>query len=213
MSFPTQNNNINSEARDCCGYDECERPMCDECEECCIGSAVCTRCETDYCTECEVGGDDGTPEQEWVCDACLEEIADCEKCDDGKPCYICCCDKAETTDDEDEEMCHNGGGNCDCGESCCYDVYCSVDGCDEGVDRSTPNGEPLHKNKNGDALCDDCFEKNYYKVSTAECPDVDYFDTLEEAKLFCDKHDIDYGVIMLCDYNKDEIGDYGDYED
>ena len=101
MSFPTQNNNINSEARDCCGYDECERPICDECEESCIGSAVCTRCETDYCTDCEVGGDDGTPEQEWVCDDCLEEIADCKNCDDGKPCYICCCDKAETTDDDE----------------------------------------------------------------------------------------------------------------
>tara|TARA_R110000803_G_scaffold66466_1_gene127974 strand:- start:6054 stop:6542 length:489 start_codon:yes stop_codon:yes gene_type:complete len=103
MSYSTQNNNINSEARDCCGYDECERPMCDECEECCIGSAVCTRCETDYCTECEVGGDDNTPEQEWVCDACLEEIADCEKCDDGKPCYICCCDKAESTDEDTDD--------------------------------------------------------------------------------------------------------------
>ena len=71
----TQNNNINSEHCGC-GYDECERPICDECEECCIGSAVCTRCETDYCTECEVGGDDDTPEQEWVCDDCLEAIAE-----------------------------------------------------------------------------------------------------------------------------------------
>ena len=61
-------------SRDCCGYDKCERPMCEECEDSCIGSATCTRCETDYCTECEIGGDDGTPEQEWVCNDCLEEI-------------------------------------------------------------------------------------------------------------------------------------------
>ena len=78
MSFPTQNKN-----RDCCGDDECERPICEECKESCVGSATCTKCETDYCTECEVGGDDGTPEQEWVCDSCLDEEDEsitCEKC-------------------------------------------------------------------------------------------------------------------------------------
>jgi hypothetical protein len=63
--------------------------------------------------------------------------------------------------------------------------------------------------------CDECREedqKEYYKVCSAECPDVDYFDTLEEAKAFCDQHaDLDYGLIMLCDSNKNDIGDWGDY--
>ena len=55
-------------------------------------------------------------------------------------------------------------------------------------------------------------QKEYYKVCSAECPDVDYFDTLEEAKAFCDQHaDLDYGLIMLCDSNKNDIGDWGDY--
>ena len=58
----------------------------------------------------------------------------------------------------------------------------------------------------------DEYEKEYYKVCSAECPDVDYFDTLEEAKAFCDQHaDLDYGLIMLCDSNKNDIGDWGDY--
>mgnify|MGYP003659254684 CR=1 FL=1 len=57
-------------------------------------------------------------------------------------------------------------------------------------------------------------EKEYYKVCRAENPDVEYFDTLHEAKAFCDKHaDLDYGLIMLCDFEKNEIGDWGDYDE
>ncbi len=71
--------------------------------------------------------------------------------------------------------------------------------------------------------CDECHkdeypeeyeEKEYYKVCCAENPDVEYFDTLHEAKAFCDKHaDLDYGLIMLCDFEKNEIGDWGDYDE
>ncbi len=60
-------------------------------------------------------------------------------------------------------------------------------------------------------ICCDC--DNIYKVATAECPDVDYFDTLEEAKEFCDRHSLDYGYIMLCDSEKREIGCWGDFEE
>ena len=57
-------------------------------------------------------------------------------------------------------------------------------------------------------------DKEFYEVSCAENPDVNYFNTLEEAKAFCDKHDdLDYGLIMLCDKNKKHIGDWGDYEE
>jgi len=57
-------------------------------------------------------------------------------------------------------------------------------------------------------------KKQYYKVCRAENPDVEYFDTLHEAKAFCDKHaDLDYGLIMLCDFEKNEIGDWGDYDE
>ena len=53
---------------------------------------------------------------------------------------------------------------------------------------------------------------NVYKVAKAECPDINYFTTVQEAKDFCDKHDdLDYGYIMLCDIYKNEIGDWGDY--
>jgi len=56
-------------------------------------------------------------------------------------------------------------------------------------------------------------KQQLYKVSCAENPDVEYFNTLNEAKRFCDQHlDLDYGLIMLCDFEKNEIGDYGDYE-
>ena len=54
-------------------------------------------------------------------------------------------------------------------------------------------------------------EKQYYKVAQAENPDVEYFDTLQEAKKYCDRHLIDYGYIMLCDEDFNEIGDWGDY--
>ena len=53
---------------------------------------------------------------------------------------------------------------------------------------------------------------NCFKVAQAECPDVEYFDTLDDAKRYCDRHLIDYGHIMLCDSEKKEIGDWGDYE-
>ena len=63
--------------------------------------------------------------------------------------------------------------------------------------------------------CDNCreYEIEYYKVATAECPDIDYFETIKGAKAFCDKHSLNYGAIMLCDKDKNEIGDYGDYVD
>tara|TARA_R110002110_G_scaffold8247_2_gene41171 strand:+ start:118 stop:828 length:711 start_codon:yes stop_codon:yes gene_type:complete len=66
-----------------------------------------------------------------------------------------------------------------------------------------------------DGCCDDCREEEeFYEVSCAENPDVEYFNTLEEAKAFCDKHDdLDYGLIMLCDKHKKHIGDWGDYEE
>jgi len=54
-------------------------------------------------------------------------------------------------------------------------------------------------------------EKQYYKVAQAENPDVEYFDTLQKAKKYCDRHLIDYGYIMLCDEDFNEIGDWGDY--
>ena len=64
------------------------------------------------------------------------------------------------------------------------------------------------------SYCNEDEEKEYYKVCCAENPDVEYFDTLHEAKAFCDKHaDLDYGLIMLCDFEKNEIGDWGDYDE
>ena len=93
---------------------------------------------------------------------------------------------------------------------------CSLCGC------SADERELTEEYPSGDIICrdgceddeeeDDEEEKNFYKVCTAECPDVDYFDTLQEAKDFCDEHDdLDYGYIMLCDADKNEIGDWGDY--
>ena len=93
---------------------------------------------------------------------------------------------------------------------------CSLCGC------SADERELTEEYPSGDIICrdgceddeeeDDEEEKNFYKVATAECPDVDYFDTLQEAKDFCDEyHDLDYGYIMLCDADKEEIGDWGDY--
>ena len=74
------------------------------------------------------------------------------------------------------------------------------------------------------AGCGECFvcenkeedeeDRQYFKVVDGGNPDVDYFDTLDEAKAFCDKHEsLDYGLIMLCDWKKQEIGDWGDYVD
>ena len=54
-------------------------------------------------------------------------------------------------------------------------------------------------------------EEEFYEVACAENPDIDYFNTLEEAKTFCDKHKDHYGLIMLCDKNKKRIGNWGDY--
>ena len=62
--------------------------------------------------------------------------------------------------------------------------------------------------------CEEAEEKEFYEVSYAEHPDVDYFNTLEEAKAFCDKRDdLDYGLIMLCDKHKKRIGNWGDYDE
>ena len=69
---------------------------------------------------------------------------------------------------------------------------------------STTSNTPA--NKNGK-------HQQFFKVATAECPDVDYFETLFLAKLFCDRHQLSYGYIMLCDKDKNEIGDWGDYEE
>lgn len=60
--------------------------------------------------------------------------------------------------------------------------------------------------------CDESESDNCFKVAQAECPDIEYFDTLDDAKRYCDRHLIDYGCIMLCDSEKKEIGDWGDYE-
>eukprot|EP00729_Bicosta_minor_P014663 gene14663-2943_t len=46
-----------------------------ECPECdgTVDSAWCYRCDKHFCADCEEGGDDDTPQEEWICDACLEE--------------------------------------------------------------------------------------------------------------------------------------------
>lgn len=54
-------------------------------------------------------------------------------------------------------------------------------------------------------------EKQFYKVAQGECPDVEYFKTLDEAKRYCDRHLLDYGYIMLCDEDYDEIGYWGQF--
>jgi len=57
-------------------------------------------------------------------------------------------------------------------------------------------------------------DRQYFKVVDGGNPDVDYFDTLDEAKAFCDQYEsLDYGLIMLCDWKKQEIGDWGDFEE
>jgi len=56
---------------------------------------------------------------------------------------------------------------------------------------------------NQEWICRNCFEElncEYYKVDDPENPDVDYFNTKEEAKNFCDKHNISYECITL-EYN------------
>ena len=75
---------------------------------------------------------------------------------------------------------------------------------------------------NGKCSLDKCYyedeeeeeeEEEFYEVSCAENPDIEYFKTLIEAKQFCDKcEDLNYGLIMLCDKNKNRIGDWGDYD-
>lgn len=81
------------------------------------------------------------------------------------------------------------------------------------------NAAPVAEGK----CCDNCnftqvisarLVKQYFKVADGGNPDVDYFETLDEAKAFCDKYDsLDYGLIMLCDFEKKEIGDWGDFEE
>ena len=62
--------------------------------------------------------------------------------------------------------------------------------------------------------CDDI-----YKVLTLDAAifgdddDDSYFDSLDEAMEFCDAHnDLGYGLIILCDKDRNEIGQYGDFE-
>lgn len=38
-----------------------------------VDSAWCYRCDKHFCADCEEGGDDDTPQEEWICDACFEE--------------------------------------------------------------------------------------------------------------------------------------------
>ena len=42
------------------------------CDECGIKyeMASCNTCNLDFCATCECGGDDNTPEMNWVCDGC-----------------------------------------------------------------------------------------------------------------------------------------------
>ncbi len=58
---------------------------------------------------------------------------------------------------------------------------------------------------------DDCFKvaplsRGYYGIE-----EIVYFDFLEEAKAYCDKHLMDYDNIMLCDSDRNEIGIWNEY--
>lgn len=57
-----------------------------------------------------------------------------------------------------------------------------------------------------------------FKVAKAECPDTEYFETLEDAKTYIDKyresHDLDYGYIMRVEKDgesEEEIGEWGEF--
>ena len=62
-----------------------------------------------------------------------------------------------------------------------------------------------------------------FMVAQAECPDIEYFETLNDAKNYVDKyrdsHQLDYGYIMRVVYNgcidkEEEVGYWGEfYED
>ena len=86
-----------------CDEDEDERPLCEECEEYRMGSAYCNMCDRDFCMMCEDGGDDDTPEQNWVCNDCLEDIAEIaaestdEDTDD---------DQSDEDSDDEDKTCH-----------------------------------------------------------------------------------------------------------
>ncbi len=128
------------------------KPLCDKCGEEHIGSAWCYRCDTDYCTNCEVGGDDGTPAQEWICDCCLE---DCDCCNPEEP------EDVNTDSDSDEEIC------CKCkqedGELC--------QGCDKYICCDCDENEMATCEADGHTYCNDCFpdeEDDYNKWTKAK---------------------------------------------
>ena len=147
-----------------------------------------------------------TTNEEWThpkCGECDEEMMldssepYCQSCEDknGLEEKECCvkCNKSSAEKNE-------GWVECSCSAHTGW--YC---------DSCSPGNECYD-----DEECDCCnpVEVEFYEVSCAENPDVEYFNTLENAKEFCDKHDaLDYGMIMLCDKNKKHIGDWGDYEE
>lgn len=92
---------------------------------------------------------------------------------------------------------------CDCDK-------CGIQGCYECIS-GFDDREDINLCRN----CEDDDEEavEFFKVADGENPDVNYFETLIEAKAFCDRHYIMYGFIMLCDSDKKEIGDWGDYVD
>jgi len=113
--------------------------------------------------------------------------------------FTCNCCGEENIDNDDGVDCQS------CGESVCDecmiadedDPHCKTDRC-----------KKCEQDEEEDE------DRQYFKVADGGNPDVDYFDTLDEAKAFCDKHEsLDYGLIMLCDWEKKEIGDWGDFEE
>ena len=154
-------------------------------------------------TEC-VKCDKPMPEKNdgWVECSCSAHTGwYCDSCSPGNDCY------------DDEE--------CDCCNPACL-CYCECDFpkfiIDDGIQSCSRCGKDDHYKCGVVADHSDYEEEEdeeeFYEVSCAENPDVEYFNTLEEAKAFCDKHgDLDYGLIMLCDKHKKHIGDWGDYEE
>ena len=65
--------------QECPGCDkfDCKNPPCENprCDGGCMGSCQCARCGDDFCTNCEIGGD-GEDENDWVCDYCVNDIAE-----------------------------------------------------------------------------------------------------------------------------------------
>jgi len=113
--------------------------------------------------------------------------------------FTCNCCGEEDIDNEHGVDCQS------CGESVCDecmiadedDPHCKTDRC-----------KKCEQDEEEDE------DRQYFKVADGGNPDVEYFNTLDEAKAFCDKHEsLDYGLIMLCDWEKKEIGDWGDFEE